>query len=91
MFLALILACARHGPPAGSTALSACHADTEGVRTWADFQARAGQRASVLGELQESAALEVSERQGWLVMPDGTHLTPTMEPRTPGVRDQNGG
>ena len=26
-----------------------------------------------------------------VIMPDGTHLTPTMRPRTPGVRDQNGG
>jgi hypothetical protein len=26
-----------------------------------------------------------------VVMPDGTRLTPTMRPRTPGVRDQNGG
>ena len=25
-----------------------------------------------------------------VIMPDGTHLTPTMRPRTPGVRDQNG-
>ena len=26
-----------------------------------------------------------------VIMPDGTHLTPTMRPRTPGVRGQNGG
>jgi len=26
-----------------------------------------------------------------VVMPDGTHLTPTMKPRVPGNRDQNGG
>jgi hypothetical protein len=26
-----------------------------------------------------------------VIMPDGRHLTPTMRPRTPGVRDQNGG
>jgi hypothetical protein len=26
-----------------------------------------------------------------VIMPDGQHLTPTMKPRTPGVRDQNGG